>query len=740
MSQEDTSKDVPPAIAETDSNSRDPEATASGVAAPEPEKPAAEPQDVAEEVKAEPAAEPEKPAAEPQDVAAEVKAEPAAEPEKPAAEPQDVAAEVKAQAAPVKGPRSKKRAAPEPPEDKGIAALRAARESGTLVKGKVFGWNNAGFHVVLDGLAAFCPRSEMELGQPRKPQGYMDQTYDFLVLKVQKKGRRIVVSRAAILRDEKERVESEAREKLEVGTVVTGTVSSITDFGAFVDLGGVEGLVHVSEVSRQRVDHASKVLSIGQEVEVKILKMENDGKRISLSMKSLEPDPWAELKQKYPVGSVINGTVERTTNFGAFVELEPGLSRSPAGVRDGAAKRILAGSGVPCGKEDLRPDLRDRRSKPTDLSRPGRLSSGRLQVRLRELLQASKRVVGRGPQRHGRGVQAPERDQEVDERSLVRGLQGGSTLSRRPHALWWYLLALLCVLSAPLEAVSQPRAVEVAERMMDAMGGVEALEKLRLLRFDFVVTREGEQVVAYQHWWDRTTGRYRVEGVARDGSPFRVLLDLESRDGSVWVGADRLEGDDAKSYLERAYGRYINDTYWLLMPWKWLDPGVHLTYEREEVLDGRVFDVVGLRFDTGIGLTSGDRYWGWVARDTNLMERWGYVLQEEDGSPGSGEPTVWLWEDWEEIAEGVKDVARNRIKSGDGSAPSRFPVLNAFTTSDEGALLRPASALAPPSGAGGIPPVDAGPGAAPVVLNKPDHTAALVHPGRAPDGLAWAAW
>jgi len=211
-------------------------------------------------------------------------------------------------------------------ESEEVRALRRAMQEKEGIEGRVIGWNNGGFHVVVGSTTAFCPRSEMELGAAKEPSEYLDKTMGFQVLRVQKKGRRVVLSRASLLRGERARVRSEAREKLTAGSVVKGRVASLTDFGAFVDLGGVQGLVHVSEMSRQRIEHPGDILQVGQEVEVKILKLEKGGRRISLSMRALEPDPWQEIHKRFPDGSVVTGKVEKTTNFGAFIELEPGLT------------------------------------------------------------------------------------------------------------------------------------------------------------------------------------------------------------------------------------------------------------------------------------------------------------------------------------------------------------------------------------------------------------------------------
>ena len=236
-------------------------------------------------------------------------------------------------------------------ENEEVRSLRQAMQDKAEIEGRVIGWNNGGFHVVVGSTTAFCPRSEMELGAAKDPSEYLDKTLEFQVLRVQKKGRRVVLSRAALLRGERAKVRSEARGKLTAGSVVTGRVASLTDFGAFVDLGGVQGLVHVSEMSRQRIEHPSDVLEVGQEVEVKILKLEKGGRRISLSMRALEPDPWQEIHDRFPDGSVVTGKVEKTTSFGVFIELEPGLTGLlPAAVislpRDASLARVY-----PPGKE-----------------------------------------------------------------------------------------------------------------------------------------------------------------------------------------------------------------------------------------------------------------------------------------------------------------------------------------------------------------------------------------------------
>lgn len=232
-----------------------------------------------------------------------------------------------------------------------LDALRKARDEKRNVEGRVFGWNPGGFHVVIDGIAAFVPRSEMELEPIADPEAYLDKTFAFRVLKIQGKGRRIVLSRTALLRQEQERQAAALVSGLRAGSVVKGRVASLTDFGAFVDLGGVEGLVHVSEISRQRVAKPADALQVGQQVDVKVLKVEKGGKRVSLSIKALEPDPWREIKEKYPEGAVVTGKVERTGPPGAFIQLEPGLVGLLPTSEMGLPREAIPARAYPAGKE-----------------------------------------------------------------------------------------------------------------------------------------------------------------------------------------------------------------------------------------------------------------------------------------------------------------------------------------------------------------------------------------------------
>src|SRR5437867_1156474 len=159
--------------------------------------------------------------------------------------------------------------------------LRNMFENRLPVQGKVSGRNKGGFDVNISGVRAFCPLSQIALGKIENPDAFLNQTYDFRVTEMSDDGRRVVVSRAALLKEEAAARAQETRARITVGAELTGRVKTITPFGAFVDLGGVDGLLHVSEMSRRRVTDPNEVVKIGQELRVKVIKVDSDGKRIS---------------------------------------------------------------------------------------------------------------------------------------------------------------------------------------------------------------------------------------------------------------------------------------------------------------------------------------------------------------------------------------------------------------------------------------------------------------------------
>ena len=203
--------------------------------------------------------------------------------------------------------------------------LSAAGATGEPVDGKVVGRRKGGFDVVVSGVRGFCPISHISDIRTEDLDQHLGKTYTFKVLEYKPDGQRLVVSRAAHLREEKDRAREIAWSTLEVGAEVSGRVRSLTDFGAFVDLGGVDGLVHVTEIAHHRVGHPREELQVDQEVPVKVLELDRKKDRISLSIKALVEDPWKLIEEKFKVTGPFEGTVLRKTDFGAFIQLEPGV-------------------------------------------------------------------------------------------------------------------------------------------------------------------------------------------------------------------------------------------------------------------------------------------------------------------------------------------------------------------------------------------------------------------------------
>jgi small subunit ribosomal protein S1 len=222
-----------------------------------------------------------------------------------------------------------------------LEQLRGAYENRIPVEGKVTGRNKGGFEVSIAGVRAFCPLSQIALGKIENPDTFLNQTIEFRVTELSDDGRRVVVSRAALLKEAAAERAAETRNRVVMGAELTGKVKTLTPFGAFVDLGGIDGLLHVSEMSRRRVTDPKDIVAIGQDVRVKVIKIENDGKRISLSMKDQEPDPWFDVSERYTPGTEFTGRIVRSTDFGYFVEVEPGVdglvhvSQLPHGVKPG---------------------------------------------------------------------------------------------------------------------------------------------------------------------------------------------------------------------------------------------------------------------------------------------------------------------------------------------------------------------------------------------------------------------
>ena len=203
--------------------------------------------------------------------------------------------------------------------------LEKAFQANEKVNGVIFNQVKGGYTVDLDGAVAFLPRSQVDIRPIRDVGPLMHQPQQFQILKMDRRRGNIVVSRRTVLEETRAGQRQELVSSLEEGQVIDGVVKNITDYGAFVDLGGIDGLLHVTDIAWRRVNHPTDVLNIGQTVKVKIIKINHETHRISLGMKQLQGDPWEGIEAKYPVGQKLKGRVTNITDYGAFVELEPGI-------------------------------------------------------------------------------------------------------------------------------------------------------------------------------------------------------------------------------------------------------------------------------------------------------------------------------------------------------------------------------------------------------------------------------
>ena len=221
-----------------------------------------------------------------------------------------------------------------------LNTLKEAFEAHMAVDGKVKGTNKVGFEITMMGMRAYCPFSQMERGYCQDPQSHIGRSYPFLITQFEEMGRNIVVSRRELLVQEEKRLEEEVWKTLQKGDEKEGKVTSLKDYGAFVDIGGVEGLVHVSEISHQKVSKASDFLTVGQQVKVLIKEIRPEERRLSLSIKALQEDPWDDFSHRFKVGDFLPGKVVRMEKFGAFVQLIPGVEGLLHVSRMGTEKRV----------------------------------------------------------------------------------------------------------------------------------------------------------------------------------------------------------------------------------------------------------------------------------------------------------------------------------------------------------------------------------------------------------------
>lgn len=217
------------------------------------------------------------------------------------------------------------------------------------------------------------------------------------------------------------------------------------------------------------------------------------------------------------------------------------------------------------------------------------------------------------------------------------------SLKRVPWAIPATLLLLVSSFIRAAEA--DAKADGLGKELIAALGGQTAWEKTRQFRFDFVVEREGKEIARFSHIWDRYTGDYVLRGKDKSGAPYVAYFNLNTKDGRVLLNGQPVEGDSRAAMLKSAYGRFINDTYWLLAPWKVFDPGVRRTDDGQKPCPGGgMCDVLKLSFEQAVGLTPKDVYWLWITREGRRMVAWQYVLNGAEE-----EPTTALWKDWREF-------------------------------------------------------------------------------------------
>jgi small subunit ribosomal protein S1 len=202
--------------------------------------------------------------------------------------------------------------------------ISVAYESNELVEGKIVGRVKGGLSVDI-GVKAFLPGSQVDLRPVRNLEKLLGQTLQFKIIKFNKKRGNIVLSRRVLLEQDRERLRSETLKNLEVGASMNGVVKNITDYGAFIDLGGIDGLLHITDMSWGRLNSPSEVLTVGDEIQVKVLSFDANTQRVSLGLKQLQPDPWVSVAEKYTPNQRLRGKVVSLTDYGAFVELEPGV-------------------------------------------------------------------------------------------------------------------------------------------------------------------------------------------------------------------------------------------------------------------------------------------------------------------------------------------------------------------------------------------------------------------------------
>ncbi|MDW7773368.1 MAG: 30S ribosomal protein S1 [Desulfobulbaceae bacterium] len=221
-----------------------------------------------------------------------------------------------------------------------VQELEDAFLSGIPVEGRVTSEIKGGFEVIVAGQRGFCPYSQMDIRRVEDPDDYLEKVLQFRIIEFSGQGKNIILSARSLIEEEREQQKSKLRKNLKEGDRIKGTVSSLRDFGAFVDIGGIDGLIPVSELAWGQVDRVEDILTRGQQVEAVVSRLDWDHDRITLSLRETLENPWDQAADKFPLGSVHIGRVSRLTTFGAFVTLEPGIDGLLHISKLGAGRRI----------------------------------------------------------------------------------------------------------------------------------------------------------------------------------------------------------------------------------------------------------------------------------------------------------------------------------------------------------------------------------------------------------------
>lgn len=282
-----------------------------------------------------------------------------------------------------------------------LLELEEAFHSGIPVEGRVTGEVKGGFEVIVAGQRGFCPYSQMDIRRIEQPDDYVGSTRRFRIIEFGEKGRNLILSAREVLEEEREQQREQLMQTLTEGSRVRGTVSSLREFGAFVDLGGVDGLIPASELSWGRVERIGDVLAVGQEVEVVVSKIDREKDRITLSLKAMVENPWTRAVENFPPGSVHRGRVSRLAQFGAFVTLAPGvdgllhISKLGAGRRINHPREVLeAGQEMTVRIDAVEPEKQRISLIPADYADNGDQAEGRAAARMPEDRQGSLGTLG----------------------------------------------------------------------------------------------------------------------------------------------------------------------------------------------------------------------------------------------------------------------------------------------------------------------------------------------------------